>query len=104
MRTLLKNGRILDPSQDLDIVGNLLIEMDQVVEYGPNVSAEDVEEVYDCTGMWITPGLVDPHVHLREPGQKIEKRSSPAPRQRLRAAIRRSAACRIRIRPSTRLP
>jgi dihydroorotase len=68
VKTLLKNGRILDPSQELDIIGDLLIEMDQVAEYGPNLSTDDVEEVYDCTGMWITPGLVDPHVHLREPG------------------------------------
>lgn len=69
MRTLLKNGRILDPSQDLDIVGSLIIEDDQIAEFGPEVDESDIDEVYDCTGMWITPGLVDPHVHLREPGQ-----------------------------------
>ena len=70
MRTLLKNGRILDPSQELDVVGSVLIELDQVVEYGSDVSEDDVDEIYDCTGMWISPGLVDPHVHLREPGQE----------------------------------
>jgi dihydroorotase len=70
VRTLLKNGRILDPSQELDVIGNVLLEMDQVVEVGLKVNQEDVDEVYDCTGMWITPGLVDPHVHLREPGQE----------------------------------
>lgn len=70
MRTLLRNGRILDPSQNLDVVGHLLIEDDQVAAFGPDVSEEDVDEVYDCTGYWITPGLVDPHVHLREPGDE----------------------------------
>jgi len=70
VRTLLKNGRIIDPSQDLDIVGHLIIEDSQVAEYGPDVNVDDVDETYDCTGMWITPGLVDPHVHLREPGQQ----------------------------------
>jgi dihydroorotase len=70
MRTLLKNGRILDPSQELDTIGNLLIEDDQIVELGENVVPEEVDEVYDCTGLWITPGLVDPHVHLREPGDE----------------------------------
>lgn len=68
MRVLLKNGRILDPSQDLDMIGSVLIEDDQVVRFGDLPSDLRAEEVYDCTGMWITPGLVDPHAHLREPG------------------------------------
>jgi dihydroorotase len=68
MRTLLKNGRILDPSQGMDQVGSVLIEDDQISEVGEDVDMEDVDEVYDCTGLWIAPGLVDPHVHLREPG------------------------------------
>lgn len=70
MRTLLKNGRILDPSQELDTIGSLLIEDDQIVRFGDLSDVTDVDEVYDCTGMWITPGLVDPHVHLREPGDE----------------------------------
>lgn len=68
MRTLLKNGRILDPSQGLDVVGSVLIEDDQIIAVGPEVDPEEVDETYDCTGLWIAPGLVDPHVHLREPG------------------------------------
>jgi dihydroorotase len=68
MRTLLKNGRILDPSQELDTVGSVLIEDDQIVEISQSLDIDEVDEVYDCTGLWITPGLVDPHVHLREPG------------------------------------
>ncbi len=69
MRTLLKNGRILDPSQDLDIIGSLLMEDDQIVDYG-DIGEPDADETYDCTGLWITPGLVDMHVHLREPGSE----------------------------------
>lgn len=68
MRTLLKNGRILDPSQNLDTVGSLLIEDDQVVSFGELPSNLEADETYDCSGLWITPGLVDPHCHLREPG------------------------------------
>ena len=68
MRTLLHNGRILDPSQDLDHVGSLVIEDDQIVEYGETVDTSHIDDEYDCTGYWITPGLVDPHCHLREPG------------------------------------
>src|SRR4051812_39656786 len=70
MRTLLKNGRILDPSQDLDLVGHLVIEDDQIEAFGPDIDITDVDEEYDCTDLWIAPGLVDPHVHLREPGQE----------------------------------
>lgn len=70
MRTLLKNGRILDPSQDLDIVGSVLIEDDQIVMVGEKIKAQDIDLTYDCKGLWITPGLVDPHVHLREPGEE----------------------------------
>lgn len=70
MITLLKHGRILDPSQDLDVIGSVLIEDDQIVEYGEDLEVDEVDDVYDCTGYWITPGLVDPHVHLREPGEE----------------------------------
>jgi len=68
LRTLLKNGRILDPSQELDAIGSVLLEDDQIVEVGEIADDTDLDEVYDCTGLWIAPGLVDPHVHLREPG------------------------------------
>jgi dihydroorotase len=69
LNILLKNGRILDPSQNLDFIGSLLIEDDQIEAYGPDLRQVDADEVYDCSGMWICPGLVDLHVHLREPGQ-----------------------------------
>lgn len=70
MRTLLRNGRILDPSQNIDTIGSVLIEDDQIIELGDIADLNDIDEVYDCTGLWITPGLVDMHVHLREPGDE----------------------------------
>lgn len=70
MRVLLYNGRVLDPSQDLDVIGSVLIEDDQIVAVGEQVPMEQLDEIYDCTGLWIGPGLVDPHVHLREPGEE----------------------------------
>lgn len=73
MRTLLHNGRILDPSQELDIIGSVLIEDDQIVDVGTDIDGTDVDEIYDCKGLWISPGLVDPHVHLREPGAEEEE-------------------------------
>lgn len=70
MRTVLYNGRILDPRQGMDCIGHVVFEDSQVVACGPDASVENCGEFYDCTGMWITPGLVDMHVHLREPGQE----------------------------------
>ncbi len=70
MKIILKNGRILDPSQNMDLIGNVIIEDEQIVEIGADVEVEDdADEIIDCTGLWITPGLVDMHVHLREPGE-----------------------------------
>ncbi len=73
MRTLLKNGRILDPSQEMDVLGSVLIEDDQIIEVGDISDDSDIDETYDCTDFWICPGLVDPHVHLREPGQSYRE-------------------------------
>ncbi|MBL8060679.1 MAG: dihydroorotase [Chthonomonas sp.] len=70
MKIILKNGRILDPSTDLDVIGNVIIEDEQIAEIGDDVEIEeDADEIIDCTGLWITPGLVDMHTHLREPGE-----------------------------------
>jgi dihydroorotase len=73
MRTLFKDGRILDPSQELDVIGSVLIEDDQIVEVGEISDDSDLDEIYDCKDLWICPGLVDPHVHLREPGQSYRE-------------------------------
>jgi dihydroorotase len=70
VKTLLKNGRILDPSQEMDAMGSVLLEDAQIIDMGPDVDGEDATEVYDCSGLWICPGLVDMHTHLREPGEE----------------------------------
>lgn len=70
MWVLFRNGRIIDPSQEFDKVADLLIENGRVSKIGQvkieNLDSEGV--VYDCTGLVVTPGLIDMHVHLREPG------------------------------------
>ncbi len=68
MNVVLKNGRILDPSQNLDTIGSVFIADEQIAEIGESVDETDADEIIDCEGCWITPGLVDLHVHLREPG------------------------------------
>jgi len=68
MRTLIKNGHIIDPSQDLNEVMDILIEDDQIVKIEKNIEAINVHQILDANRMIVTPGFVDAHVHLREPG------------------------------------
>ncbi len=66
-KLLLKNGRVFAPQGDELITRDILIVDNQIVEIGENL--HDVEaEVIDLTGKFVSPGLVDLHVHLREPG------------------------------------
>ncbi len=67
-RTALVNGRIVDPSQDMDAIGAVLIENDRIAAIGPGIAVPDDAETVDCTGRAITPGLVDARVFVGEPG------------------------------------
>lgn len=67
MRTLLKNGRILDPKNNIDKIGDILIENDKIVKASDKIE-EDADEVIDATGKYVMPGLIDLHVHFRDPG------------------------------------
>lgn len=67
---LLKGGRIVDPSQGLDTVGDVLLRDGTVEACGGALGIPDGAEVRDCTGLVVSPGLIDVHVHLREPGRE----------------------------------
>lgn len=66
MTLLLKNARVIDPSQDLDKICDILIEDNRIKSIGAFDSAD---RIIDCDGYIAAPGLVDMHVHLRDPGQ-----------------------------------
>ena len=65
-RILIQNGRVIDPVQKLDRVTNLLIEDGKIAAYDAALNGQDV--VLDATDKIISPGLIDLHVELREPG------------------------------------
>lgn len=69
---LIKNGRIIDPASNLDLVGDLLIEEGIVSKIGPALSAPEAE-LLDARGLVVSPGFIDLHVHLREPGREDEE-------------------------------
>lgn len=72
MKLLLKGGRIVDPVQNVDKIADLLIEDGIISEIGERLSLAEVE-VFDAQGLVIVPGLVDMHVHLREPGLEAKE-------------------------------
>ena len=67
MALLLKNAHVVDPSVELDGCVDVLVEDDKIAAVGENLSHEGAE-VVDLSGKYLVPGLVDMHVHLREPG------------------------------------
>lgn len=73
MDYLLANGRILDPSQNLDRVAHLVIRGGRIAEITETLPVDTSLKRLDCSGLWVAPGLVDIHVHLREPGQSYKE-------------------------------
>ena len=70
MKTLLKGGRIIDPSRSLDGSFDLLIENGVIARLDRDLPAEDATVIEVPAGCIVCPGFVDMHVHLREPGQE----------------------------------
>ncbi len=67
------NGRIIDPANDIDEVGDLSIANGKIASVNSSRTSRAVQQsqtatVYDAAGLIVTPGLIDMHVHLREPG------------------------------------
>ncbi|HYW08121.1 MAG TPA: dihydroorotase [Longimicrobium sp.] len=67
---LIRGGRVIDPSQGTDAVLDVLLADGRVARVGEAVEAPEGAEIVDATGLVVTPGLIDVHVHLREPGQE----------------------------------
>lgn len=67
MALLLKNAHVVDPATQLDGVMDVLIEGDTIAQVGESLTADGVETL-DLEGKYLVPGLIDMHVHLREPG------------------------------------
>src|SRR5829696_5042689 len=72
---LIQNGTILDPSQKLQRKADLLLRDGKVASIvAPNAGAGTrADEVIDATNCFVTPGLIDVHVHFREPGDEEEE-------------------------------
>lgn len=68
---LLKNGRIIDPSQQKDEIADLWVK-DGLIAAPQSLDEQEIE-ILDVSGCWVVPGLIDMHVHLREPGEEYKE-------------------------------
>jgi dihydroorotase len=67
MSIVIKNGRVIDPSNNTDRVADVLIVEGKIAGVAPDLSSPRAE-VFDAAGLIVAPGFIDMHVHLREPG------------------------------------
>lgn len=67
---LLRGGRVIDPSSQRDEHADVLLRDGRVVDVGASLGNPDDVRIIDATGLVVVPGLIDLHVHLREPGQE----------------------------------
>lgn len=64
----LRGGRVIDPASGHDATADVAIARGRVIAIGPGLNPPTDARVVDCGGLIVAPGLIDPHVHLREPG------------------------------------
>src|SRR5512146_1832501 len=69
-RLLLRGGTLIDPSRSVHARGDLLIANGAIAGSGGTIDAGEHAEVLDCTGLYVCPGFIDVHCHLREPGRE----------------------------------
>ena len=72
MKLVIKNGIIVNPARKQHEKGDIVIENGKILSIGGTADTEGAE-VYDANGLFVAPGLIDMHVHLREPGQEAKE-------------------------------
>ena len=71
-KILITGGRAMDPANHLDTVADVLLADGEVVKIGPNLEESAARRI-DAAGKIVSPGLIDLHVHFREPGDEEEE-------------------------------
>lgn len=67
MKTLLKNGTVINYADNFQGISDILIENEKIIKVEKNIE-EKADKTIDCSGLYIMPGMIDMHCHLREPG------------------------------------
>ena len=69
---LFKNAHVIDPSQKIDTVGDVLVVDGKIADFGKALSCS-ADNIIDASGLVLAPGLIDLHVHLRDPGLEYKE-------------------------------
>lgn len=86
MKLLIKNGRVVDPQNNLDEVLDILVENSKIAKVAKNIK-NGADKVIEAEGKIVLPGLVDMHVHLREPGREDKETILSATKAALKGGI-----------------
>ena len=100
MKLLIQNGRVIDPSQNLDATRDILIEDGRIARIEESIEESieaDSAEVFDARGCVVAPGLIDIHVHGRTPGQEYKEDTAS-----LSAAAARGGVTTCCVMPNTK--
>ena len=69
---LVRQGRLIDPANGTDALGDILIRQGKIVQSGPSLPTPPNVPVLMATGLVVAPGFIDIHTHLREPGGRTQ--------------------------------
>ena len=72
-QVLLQGGRVIDPANERDEIADVLLSNGKIDSIDSNLEADHDAEIIDCSNQVICPGLIDLHVHFREPGQTAKE-------------------------------
>lgn len=72
MKLLIQNGQVIDPASQTNEIMDILVEDGIISKMEKNIT-EKADKVIDASGNWVTPGFIDVHVHLREPGYEYKE-------------------------------
>src|SRR5258707_14859887 len=99
MNTLrITNGRVIDPAQGMDEITDVWIRGEHILGFGPQPQYH-ADRVLDATGKIVAPGLIDMHVHLREPGREEDETIATGTASALAGGVT-SVACMPNTEPA----
>lgn len=101
-RTLIKNGRVLDPKNSIDQICDLYIEGGNISQIGINLNIS-ADQIIEAKDLIVTPGLVDMHVHLREPGFEYKETIATGTRSAVAGGFT-TVACMANTKPTIDSP